>query len=56
MEYLLARAANGRPTLMHRINPSWPYTTMCGLNFTYWSRAYMKSPITQILCKKCGRY
>lgn len=52
MNYILARTASGRPSLMHKLGTA--NRTLCGLDITLWSRAYLATPISQILCKKCG--
>lgn len=51
--FTIARTANGRPSLMHLVaENNW---TACGIDINGWSRAYIKSAIPQILCKKCAK-
>lgn len=53
MMYLLARTAHGRPALQHKTED---FTmTLCGLDTSAWSRAYLGKAIPQILCKKCAK-
>ena len=53
MTYVLARTAGGRPALQHKTDDH--DVTLCGLDITGWSRAYTRTPIKEILCKKCGK-
>lgn len=55
--YVLARTGSGRPSLQHRMvyDGSGEEFTACGLNTQYWSRAYQRTAITQILCKRCNK-
>lgn len=53
MIYLLARTAHGRPALQHKTED---FTmTLCGLDTSTWSKAYLGKPIPEILCRKCSR-
>ena len=53
-QYLIARTAAGRPSLMHKVGLI-PGKTACGLDVRGWSRAWMDHPIPEILCKKCAK-
>lgn len=51
--YVIARTPSSRPTLMHALSWVDPALTRCGLDTTKWSRAYMSSPVPEILCQRC---
>lgn len=53
MAYVVARTGAGRPSLQHHTEDMTK--TTCGLDISVWSRAYMKSPIKEILCRKCAK-
>ena len=52
--FIIARGANGRPTLMHRLGIIQAFTA-CGVSIMGWSRAYSTEPIPQLLCKRCAK-
>jgi hypothetical protein len=51
MPFVVARTASKRPSLQH-FTPDHD-KTLCGMDITVWSRAYMPEPIREILCVKC---
>lgn len=55
--YVLARTGSGRPSLQHRLiqGEQGEQFTACGMDTQFWSRAYQRTAITQILCKRCNR-
>lgn len=52
--YVVARSFTKRPTLMHVLNASHPDRTLCNVDLTRWSRAYLDEVIPQILCTRCA--
>jgi hypothetical protein len=52
--YVIARTANGRPSLQHRVHPTHSQQTACGYDISAWSRHYMREVITEVLCKQPG--
>ncbi|QDH47811.1 hypothetical protein SEA_SHEE_58 [Microbacterium phage Shee] len=52
--YIIARTGKGRPTLQHALADDGQ-RTVCGLDVSYWSRAYQSRPITEIVCRKCTK-
>lgn len=55
MTYVIARTGRGRPTLQHELSPQLDGLTLCGLDISWWSRAYQRKAIPEILCKKCNK-
>lgn len=55
--YIMARAASGRPTLQHRLSfqLNGEISTLCGLDTSTWSRAYFRQAIPELICKRCDR-
>lgn len=52
--YILARTGRGRPTLQHCLADDG-FHTVCGLDVSFWSRAYQSKPIPEIVCRKCAK-
>ena len=52
--YIIARTAGGRPSLQHALVNDG-ITTECGLDTSWWSRAYQSQMISQVICKKCRK-
>ena len=50
--FVIARNHLGRPTLMHRLVDGQASITACGVDTSAWSRAFTRSPIEEILCKR----
>ncbi len=53
MAFVVARTTGGRPSLQHQTDDH--EMTACGRDIRMWSRAYMKTPIKEILCIRCAK-
>lgn len=51
-QFVMARNAKGRPTLMHKVGRSRGIT-LCGLDIRAWSRVWMNDYIEVLMCKRC---
>lgn len=51
--FIVARTANGRPSLQHKLSDTDVDRTECGLEIFRWSRAYTRQMVKEIICKKC---
>jgi len=52
--YVIARTGAGRPTLQHLLLDDQASVTACGIDMRPWSRHFMRQPISEILCLRCG--
>lgn len=50
--YVIARNASKRPTLMHKVG-STSAKTVCGRDMRRWSRSFSIRPIEVMLCRTC---
>lgn len=50
-QYVIARTAAKRPTLMHKVVSATH--AACGVRIDTWSRAYFNVAIPQLLCRNC---
>jgi DNA invertase Pin-like site-specific DNA recombinase len=53
--YVVARTGNGRPALQHVVSAVGNSDTLCGYDMSDWSRFYMATQLSILLCKKCLR-
>jgi hypothetical protein len=55
--FVAARNAGGRPTLMHRVQVGRNKShTLCGTSMIGWTRVYFEEPIEILLCLRCKKY
>ena len=52
--FIVARTSQGRPTLMHQLDPRRVSHTLCGVTTTGWSGSYSARPVSEITCRRCG--
>ena len=55
MCYVVARTGNNRPALQHIVNYVGDNSTICGYGMIGWTRFYMATQLSVLLCKKCQR-
>jgi len=55
MCYVVARARNNRAALQHIVNFVGDEYTICGYGMYGWTRFYMATQLSVLLCKKCQR-
>lgn len=53
--YFVARGLNNQPTLMHRTTLPFGTETICGMDVSQWSRAWLERVLTPVYCLKCMR-
>lgn len=52
MLWIISRAANRRPTLMHAIGID-SRVTVCGVSIVGWSVSWHDEPIDAVVCLRC---
>jgi len=53
--YVVARNAGDRPALQHIVAQVGDDLTLCGVLMSTWSRFYMSTKLSVLLCKRCRR-
>jgi len=55
MCYVVARTANNRAALQHVVQEVGNSYTICGYAMDGWTRWYMTTQLSVLLCKRCQR-
>jgi len=55
MAYVVARTGHDRPALQHIVGEVGDNGTICGIDMRGWTRFFMATQLSVLLCKRCQR-
>lgn len=51
--FTIGRSPRGRASLMHELDPNRGRVTLCGVDVSMGSRAWLETAIEEVLCMRC---